>query len=120
MRRDHAARPAGDARGDVSIVELTTTQMTIARRMAQSATEIPTFTVSADADVSEVVALRRGAREESQQAPSLNDFVVRAAALVLRELPRFNASYIDGRIACYSRVNVGVAVAWTTRCWCRS
>ena len=105
------ARPVGDARGDVTIVELTPTQVTIARRMAQSAAEIPTFTVSADADVSEIVALRRGAREESQDAPSLNDFVVKAAALVLRELPRFNASYVDGRIECYSRVNVGVAVA---------
>jgi pyruvate dehydrogenase E2 component (dihydrolipoamide acetyltransferase) len=105
------ARPVGDARGDVTIVELTPTQVTIARRMAQSAAEIPTFTVSADADVSEIVSLRRGAREESQDAPSLNDFVVKAAALVLREFPRFNASYVDGRIECYSRVNVGVAVA---------
>ncbi len=104
-------RPAGDARGDVTVVELTPTQVTVARRMSQSAAEIPTFTVSADADVSEVVALRRGAREESTSAPSLNDFVVKAAALVLREFPRFNASYVDGRIERYSRVNVGVAVA---------
>jgi pyruvate dehydrogenase E2 component (dihydrolipoamide acetyltransferase) len=105
------APPAGDARGDITIVDLTPTQVTIARRMAQSAAEIPTFTVSADADVSEVVALRRGAREESQHAPSLNDFVVKAAALALREFPRFNASYVEGRVHCYSRVNVGVAVA---------
>ncbi len=104
-------RPVEDARGDVTVVELTATQATIARRMTQSAAEIPTFTVSADADVSEIVALRRGAREESQHAPSFNDFVVRAVALVLRELPRFNASYVEGRIECYSRVNVGVAVA---------
>jgi pyruvate dehydrogenase E2 component (dihydrolipoamide acetyltransferase) len=108
---DAPVRPAGDARGSVSIVELTPTQATIARRMGQSAAEIPVFAVSADADVSEIVALRRGAREETQQAPSLNDFVVKAAALVLRELPRFNASYVDGRIECYSRVNVGIAVA---------
>jgi pyruvate dehydrogenase E2 component (dihydrolipoamide acetyltransferase) len=100
-----------DARGQVDVVELTPTQATVARRMAQSAAEIPSFTVSADADVSEVVALRRGARKESADAPSLNDFVVKAAALALREFPRFNASYVDGRIECYSRVNVGVAVA---------
>jgi pyruvate dehydrogenase E2 component (dihydrolipoamide acetyltransferase) len=104
-------RAVGDARGDVTVVELTPTQVTVARRMSQSAAEIPTFTVSADADVSEVVALRRGAREESRSAPSLNDFVVKAAALVLREFPRFNASYVGGRIESYSRVNVGVAVA---------
>jgi pyruvate dehydrogenase E2 component (dihydrolipoamide acetyltransferase) len=104
-------RHAGDARGEVTVVELTPTQATIARRMAQSAAQIPSFTVSADADLSELVALRRGAREESRNAPSLNDFVVKASALALREFPRFNASYVDGRIECYSRVNVGVAVA---------
>jgi pyruvate dehydrogenase E2 component (dihydrolipoamide acetyltransferase) len=43
--------------------------------------------------------------------PSLNDFVVKAAAATLRELPRFNASYVDGRVEQYSRVNVGIAVA---------
>ena len=105
------ASTAGDARGNVLVVELTPTQATIARRMAQSAAQIPSFTVSADADLSEVVALRRGVRKESDQAPSLNDFVVKAAALVLREFPRFNASYVDGSVECYSRVNVGVAVA---------
>jgi pyruvate dehydrogenase E2 component (dihydrolipoamide acetyltransferase) len=108
-----AAAPAAtaDPRGEVRVVELTATQATIARRMQQSVSEIPSFTVSADADVSEVVALRRGAREETSQAPSLNDFVVKAAALTLRELPRFNASYVDGTVEEYARVNVGVAVA---------
>jgi pyruvate dehydrogenase E2 component (dihydrolipoamide acetyltransferase) len=106
------ARPAGeDARGEVTVVELTPTQATIARRMVQSTSEIPVFTVSADADVTEIVALRRGAREESKDTPSLNDFVVKAAALTLRELPRFNAAYADGRLEVFSRVNVGVAVA---------
>ena len=56
--RPHPCRPVRDARGDADGLELTTTQMTVARRMAQSATEIPTFTVAADADVSEIVALR--------------------------------------------------------------
>jgi pyruvate dehydrogenase E2 component (dihydrolipoamide acetyltransferase) len=36
---------------------------------------------------------------------------VKAAARTLRELPRFNASYVDGKVELYSRVNVGVAVA---------
>jgi pyruvate dehydrogenase E2 component (dihydrolipoamide acetyltransferase) len=102
---------APTAGGNVRIVELTATQATIARRMEQSAQQIPSFTVSADADVTQVVALRRGAREESTAAPSLNDFVVKAAAVVLKEMPRFNASYVDGRIEEYARINVGVAVA---------
>jgi pyruvate dehydrogenase E2 component (dihydrolipoamide acetyltransferase) len=106
-----AATPAAGGKGDVRTLELTPTQSTIARRMTESATTIPVFTVSADVDVSLVTELRRGAREEGVEAPSLNDFVVKAVAAVLRELPRFNASYVDGKVECYSRVNVGVAVA---------
>jgi pyruvate dehydrogenase E2 component (dihydrolipoamide acetyltransferase) len=106
------AAPSGNRRGDVMVVEPTTTQATIARRMAQSAAEIPVFTVSADVDITEILSLRRGAREDGREdVPSVNDFLLKAAALALRELPRFNASWVDGRIELYSRVNVGVAVA---------
>jgi pyruvate dehydrogenase E2 component (dihydrolipoamide acetyltransferase) len=102
---------AGSGKGDVRTLELTPTQSTIARRMVESATTIPVFTVSADVDVSLIAALRQGAREEGGDVPSLNDFVVKAAARALREFPRFNASYVDGKVELYSRVNVGVAVA---------
>jgi pyruvate dehydrogenase E2 component (dihydrolipoamide acetyltransferase) len=101
------AAPAADGRGDVQVLELTPTQATIARRMALSAATIPVFTVSIDADVSQIVALRKSVEDP----PSLNDFVVKAAALTLREFPRFNASYTDGAVRCFSRVNVGIAVA---------
>ena len=51
------------------------------------------------------------ARDEGGDVPSLNDFVVKAAAETLRAFPRFNAAYVDGKVECYSRINVGVAVA---------
>jgi pyruvate dehydrogenase E2 component (dihydrolipoyllysine-residue acetyltransferase) len=111
---DTATAPASAAaggKGDVTVVEPTPTQVTIARRMLESATTIPVFTVSADVDVSEIVTTRRDARRRGEDAPSLNDFVVKAAAAALREFPRFNASYVDGRVELYSRVNVGIAVA---------
>jgi pyruvate dehydrogenase E2 component (dihydrolipoamide acetyltransferase) len=96
----------------VQTLELTATQATIARRMVESATTIPTFTVTADVDMSLITELRRGAREEPRDdVPSVNDFVIKAAALTLREFPRFNASYVDGKVESYGRVNVGVAVA---------
>jgi pyruvate dehydrogenase E2 component (dihydrolipoyllysine-residue acetyltransferase) len=98
-------------KGDVETVELTATQATIARRMEESAKTIPVFTVSADVDMSLIAELRRGVREEREDAPSLNDFVVKAAASALQAYPRFNASFAGGRIECYSRINVGVAVA---------
>ena len=101
------ARPAADVRGSVQVVALTPTQATIARRMTESAATIPVFTVSAGVDMSLVKALRK----DVDDAPSVNDFVVKAAALALRDFPRFNASYVDGAVHLHSRVNVGVAVA---------
>jgi pyruvate dehydrogenase E2 component (dihydrolipoamide acetyltransferase) len=98
-------------KGDVTVLEPTPTQATIARRMVESATTIPVFTVSADVHVSQILVSRREARDRGEDAPSVNDFVVKAAAAALREFPRFNASYVDGRVELYSRVNVGIAVA---------
>jgi pyruvate dehydrogenase E2 component (dihydrolipoamide acetyltransferase) len=103
--------PAPGGRGDARTFELTATQATIARRMVESATTIPSFSVTADIDMSLITTLRRGAREERDEAPSVNDFVVKAVAGALRAFPRFNASYVDNKVECWSRVNVGIAVA---------
>jgi len=112
---DTTAAPPAQApvsgKGEVRVHEPTPTQATIARRMVESATTIPVFTVSAEVDVSEIVASRRKARDNGEDVPSVNDFVVKAASAALREFPRFNASYVDGKVECYSRVNVGIAVA---------
>jgi pyruvate dehydrogenase E2 component (dihydrolipoamide acetyltransferase) len=106
-----AQQPAGGGRGDVRTIELTATQATIARRMVESATTIPVFTVSADVDMSLIRALRRGDGKDGGDVPSLNDFVVKAASKTLREFPRFNASYADGKVESYSRIYIGIAVA---------
>jgi pyruvate dehydrogenase E2 component (dihydrolipoamide acetyltransferase) len=106
-----AQQPAGGGRGDVRTIELTATQATIARRIVESATTIPVFTVSADVDMSLIRALRRGDGKDGGDVPSLNDFVLKAASKTLREFPRFNASYADGKVESYSRINIGIAVA---------
>jgi pyruvate dehydrogenase E2 component (dihydrolipoamide acetyltransferase) len=108
---DQAAPEALSGKGNIRVLDLTPTQSTIARRMVESATTVPVFTVSMDADVSEIVASRRDARDKGDPVPSVNDFVVKAVATTLREFPRFNASHVDGKVECYSRVNVGIAVA---------
>jgi pyruvate dehydrogenase E2 component (dihydrolipoamide acetyltransferase) len=48
---------------------------------------------------------------EGEPVPSFNDMVVKACAVALRDHPRANGAYRDGRVEIYSRVNVGVAVA---------
>jgi pyruvate dehydrogenase E2 component (dihydrolipoyllysine-residue acetyltransferase) len=100
------------AKGETTTVELTRAQRTIARRMAESKATIPDFTLQAAIDMEECVNLRRELKRLSpEQAPTYNDMVVKACAIALREHPRANGSYRDGRLQLHSRVNVGVAVA---------
>ncbi|MBW3609522.1 MAG: 2-oxo acid dehydrogenase subunit E2 [Actinobacteria bacterium] len=87
----------------------------IARRMAESRATIPSFELRTEIDMEACVALRAELNALSDDGaggiPSFNDMVVKACGLALREFPRANGSYRDGRFELYSRVNVGVAVA---------
>jgi pyruvate dehydrogenase E2 component (dihydrolipoamide acetyltransferase) len=99
------------AKGDRTLHELTRGQMTVARRMAEARATVPDIELRSEVDMSEAVALREQLRELSDALPSINDFIVKAAALALRQFPRVNGAYRDGRLETYSRVNVGIAVA---------
>lgn len=112
------------AKGETTTVELTRTQQTIARRMAESKATIPDFSIQMDVDMEECAKLRSELKRLSHPdapvqpgssgpavVPTYNDMVVKACALALREHPRANGSYRDGRLQLHSRVNIGVAVA---------
>ncbi len=109
------AGPAGrSAKGDVRIQELTKLQATVARRMSESKATAPHFYLSTEVEMSKAVEARaalKGSAKEGEIVPSLNDMVVKAAAIALREFPKANGAYRDGRFELYSRVNVGIAVA---------
>jgi pyruvate dehydrogenase E2 component (dihydrolipoyllysine-residue acetyltransferase) len=102
------------AKGAVEVVELTKLQQTVARRMAESKATAPHFYLQAELDLTAAVEGRRKLKamaKEGEAVPTFNDMVVKASALALREFPRANGAYRDGRIELYSRINVGVAVA---------
>jgi pyruvate dehydrogenase E2 component (dihydrolipoamide acetyltransferase) len=104
----------GTAKGDVVVQEPSRLQGVIARRMAESKATIPDFVIRTDVDMEGCVALRGQIKERlgaDATVPSYNDMVVKACALALREFPRANGAYRDGKFELYSRVNVGVAVA---------
>jgi pyruvate dehydrogenase E2 component (dihydrolipoamide acetyltransferase) len=119
-----AAAPAGPtagarekpetAKGETKVVELSKLQQTVARRMAESKATAPHFYLTAEADMTRAwdarAKLKDSAREDDV-VPSFNDLVVKACAIALREFPRANGAYRDGKVEEYSRVNVGVAVA---------
>jgi pyruvate dehydrogenase E2 component (dihydrolipoamide acetyltransferase) len=108
-----AERPE-TAKGSVETVELTKLQQTVSRRMAESKATAPHFYLQAEIDMSAAWDARariKAAAREDDVIPSFNDMVVKACALALREFPRANGAYRDGRWELYSRVNVGIAVA---------
>jgi pyruvate dehydrogenase E2 component (dihydrolipoamide acetyltransferase) len=110
---DAAAAPE-TAKGTVSYEDLSKLQSTVARRMSESKATAPHFYLEAEIDMSRLVAARgqiKAGAKDGDVVPSFNDMVVKACALALREHPRANGAYRDGRFELYSRVNVGVAVA---------
>jgi pyruvate dehydrogenase E2 component (dihydrolipoamide acetyltransferase) len=110
-----AAGPAGQtAKGEVEVQELTKLQQTVARRMAESKATAPHFYLQAEIEMTKAVAARaalKAAAREGDVVSSFNDMVVKACAIALREFPKANGAYRDGRFELYSRINVGVAVA---------
>lgn len=108
-------RPAAEtAKGETKFQDLNKTQQVIARRMAESKATAPHFYLTIEIDMTKGVEARaaiKAAAREGDVAPSFNDMVVKACAIALREFPKANGAYKDGRFELYSRVNVGVAVA---------
>jgi pyruvate dehydrogenase E2 component (dihydrolipoamide acetyltransferase) len=109
--------PADDIRGSRS-VPVGNVRRVIARRLGASAREIPHFYVTAVADAEDLMALRaelNGKLTAAGRAKvSVNDLLIRAVALALREHPEVNVSYggDDAReMLIHDRVNIGMAVA---------
>jgi len=109
------AKPAAEtAKGETRLQEPNKIQQTIARRMAESKATAPHFYLTIEIDMGKAVEARaaiKAAAREGDAVPSFNDMVVKACAIALREFPKANGAYKDGRFELYSRVNVGVAVA---------
>jgi pyruvate dehydrogenase E2 component (dihydrolipoamide acetyltransferase) len=104
-------RAEAGAKGDVDVEELTRLQKTVSRRMAESKATAPDFSIALTVDMTAAVELRERLKEISDPVPSFNDMVVKASANALREHPRVNGAYRDGKFELYDRVNVGIAVA---------
>lgn len=95
----------GTAKGETTELELSRVQHTFARRVAESQATIPQLTLRVAVDLEG----RLAGREDG--ASGCTAEIVTACALALREHPRVNSTYRDGRVLVHSRVNVGVAVA---------
>jgi pyruvate dehydrogenase E2 component (dihydrolipoamide acetyltransferase) len=98
---------------ETEIVEPTRMQATIARRMTESKSTVPEFTVTVEARVDQAVAMRLQLKDNVPGAEkvTITDFLVRACALALRKFPEVNSSWVDGKFQRKRSVNIGLAVA---------
>ena len=82
-----------------------------AERLQAAKQTIPHFYLSTDCDMDAALRLRARVNErEPNPALTLTDFIVRAAALALREVPAANSSWADGAVRLYDAADIAVAV----------
>lgn len=94
-------------------VSLNRLRAAIGRRMTESKQNLPHFYVTGEYDVEKLMALRKqvNALLPDDEKTSVNDYILKAVALCLREYPNLNASLDGDEIVRHGQVNIGVAVA---------
>jgi len=86
----------------------------VARRLTESKQTVPHFYLTVGCELDALLALRKDLNAKGEASGiklSVNDLIIKAAALALRKVPAANASWTDDSILLYDRVDVSVAVA---------
>ena len=100
---------------EVEVIPVTPVRRTIAQRMTQSAFSAPHAWLSMEADVSSLVRLRDGIKEEFRRREGVDltyvPFVIKAATEALREHPILNSAWSEEGIVVKKRIHIGVAAA---------
>jgi len=105
------AAPAAPAGGYEDIPH-TNTRRVIAQRLTDAKRSIPHFYLTVDCDVDALLAARKQANEMIDGLKlSVNDLVIKAAALALRKVPAANAAWSETAIRRFHDVDIAVAVA---------
>jgi len=107
-----APAPAASASGAAfADVPHTGMRRAIARRLTESVTTVPHFFLEADCVVDEVLELRARINERSDVKISVNDFVLKAVAAAMLDVPDANAIWTDEATRRFTGVDIGVAVS---------
>jgi pyruvate dehydrogenase E2 component (dihydrolipoamide acetyltransferase) len=109
-----APSPLPYADGTYDIVPLDGMRRTIARRMTESFRDVPHFPLNIDLEIDKLLELRKqlnqvGAAQNAKV--SVNDLVIKAAALACKRVPAANASYTPDGILIHHNADIAVAVA---------
>lgn len=113
-RKVQSLEQMGIAPGSYDLVPLDGMRKAIARRMTESFRDVPHFPLSIDCELDALLAARTkiNAVLESQGVKiSVNDMVIKAAALALKAVPEANASYTPEGLAMHHHADIAMAVA---------
>jgi pyruvate dehydrogenase E2 component (dihydrolipoyllysine-residue acetyltransferase) len=103
--------PAGPAKIKETI-QPTAMRRIVGERMTKSKQTAPHFYVGMDVDMSAIDERRSEAKERgAEPVPSINDYILCAAARALRDFPSLNAAFTDKGIQIFSDININLAVA---------
>ena len=106
--------PAGDLPGMPGYDAIPHSMMrkTIARRLTESKQTAPHFYLTVDCRIDELLDLRKKLNANANDYKlSVNDLIIRAAALALKEVPEANASWFEDAVRMWHTVDISVAVA---------
>ncbi len=91
---------------------VSTMRATIARRLTSSIGPVPHFFLTTEIEMDRVAELRRQLNEFDKETKiSVNDIIIKVAAMALVRHPKVNASFQDKVVRYYERADIGVAVA---------
>ena len=97
--------------GDYTEVPHSGMRRTIARRLTESKSTIPHFYLSVDCRMDRLMSLRSEINTAMPRKISVNDFIVRAVAVALRELPQANVGWTENAMRQYTQADIAVAVS---------
>jgi pyruvate dehydrogenase E2 component (dihydrolipoamide acetyltransferase) len=86
----------------------------IARRMLESKQTVPHFYLTVECEIDALLAARAAINEVARKKDakvSVNDMVIKASAMALRDHPDCNASWTEDEMIKYGAVDISVAVA---------
>jgi pyruvate dehydrogenase E2 component (dihydrolipoamide acetyltransferase) len=104
----------GIAPGSYDLTPLDGMRKTVARRMTESARDVPHFPLTVDLEIDALLAARakiNALLEKSGGKVSVNDMVIKAAAIALMQVREANASYTPEGIALHHHADIALAVA---------
>lgn len=101
-----AGAPAGTRR-----VPLSRLRQTIARRLVQSKGPVPHFYVTTEIDMGALIELRKQVNAVAVSKITVNDFIVKASAMILKQFPVLNASFAEDALEYHDYIHVSIAVA---------